>query len=81
MELLCLKLGCTGSSEFTHVTLLEITCHAHICDYDYDIYIFYFRSVNEVICHGIPDSRKLEDGDIVNSEYHCFFYHPQKIME
>ena len=23
-------------------------------------------SVNEVICHGIPDSRSLEDGDIVN---------------
>jgi methionyl aminopeptidase len=23
-------------------------------------------SVNEVICHGIPDSRRLEDGDIVN---------------
>jgi methionyl aminopeptidase len=23
-------------------------------------------SVNEIICHGIPDSRKLEDGDIVN---------------
>jgi methionyl aminopeptidase len=23
-------------------------------------------SVNEVICHGIPDSRKLEDGEIVN---------------
>ncbi|KAL6641291.1 hypothetical protein ACP70R_019472 [Stipagrostis hirtigluma subsp. patula] len=23
-------------------------------------------SVNEVICHGIPDARKLEDGDIVN---------------
>jgi methionyl aminopeptidase len=22
--------------------------------------------VNEVICHGIPDSRRLEDGDIVN---------------
>ena len=37
------------------------------------IYIFYFRSVNEVICHGIPDSRKLEDGDIVNSKYHCVF--------
>ncbi|KAK6347181.1 Methionine aminopeptidase 1 [Orbilia brochopaga] len=30
-------------------------------------------SVNEVICHGIPDQRKLEDGDIVNidiSVYH-----------
>lgn len=24
------------------------------------------RSVNEVICHGIPDDRALEDGDIVN---------------
>ena len=23
-------------------------------------------SVNEVICHGIPDSRRLQDGDIVN---------------
>ena len=23
-------------------------------------------SVNEVICHGIPDSRRIEDGDIVN---------------
>ncbi len=23
-------------------------------------------SVNEVICHGIPDDRPLEDGDIVN---------------
>ncbi|KAI9503669.1 Methionine aminopeptidase 1 [Coemansia spiralis] len=23
-------------------------------------------SVNEVVCHGIPDQRKLEDGDIVN---------------
>jgi methionyl aminopeptidase len=22
--------------------------------------------VNEVICHGIPDSRELEEGDIVN---------------
>ncbi len=23
-------------------------------------------SINEVICHGIPDSRKLQDGDIIN---------------
>lgn len=27
---------------------------------------FFFRSVNEVICHGIPDMRPLEDGDIMN---------------
>ena len=25
------------------------------------------RSINEVICHGIPDQRTLEDGDIINS--------------
>ncbi|XP_052262466.1 methionine aminopeptidase 1-like isoform X2 [Dreissena polymorpha] len=34
-------------------------------------------SVNEVICHGIPDSRQLEDGDIVNvdiSVYHKGFH-------
>ena len=29
-------------------------------------------SVNEVICHGIPDSRKLEDGDIVNCDVTIF---------
>ncbi len=29
-------------------------------------------SVNEVICHGIPDSRVLEDGDIINLDVTCF---------
>jgi len=29
-------------------------------------------SVNEIICHGIPDSRRLEDGDIVNIDVTCF---------
>jgi methionyl aminopeptidase len=29
-------------------------------------------SVNEVICHGIPDSRPLEDGDIVNIDVTAF---------
>ena len=34
-------------------------------------------SVNEVVCHGIPDSRPLEDGDIVNIDVTCFYrgYH------
>lgn len=34
-------------------------------------------SVNEVICHGIPDSRKLEDGDIVNVDITVYYngYH------
>ena len=29
-------------------------------------------SVNEIICHGIPDSRKLVDGDIVNLDVTAF---------
>ncbi len=29
-------------------------------------------SVNEVICHGIPDARRLEDGDIVNIDITAF---------
>ena len=33
-----------------------------------DVSEMYFRSVNEIICHGIPDLRPLQDGDILNSE-------------
>src|SRR6476620_11740825 len=29
-------------------------------------------SVNEVICHGIPDDRRLEDGDILNIDITAF---------
>jgi len=29
-------------------------------------------SVNEVICHGIPDDRKLEEGDIINVDITCY---------
>ena len=34
-------------------------------------------SVNEVICHGIPDSSVLKDGDIVNIDVTCYYngYH------
>jgi methionyl aminopeptidase len=30
-------------------------------------------SVNEIVCHGIPDSRKLLDGDIVNIDVTVFY--------
>jgi methionyl aminopeptidase len=48
--------------------------HEFLCDNDaYPSTLGYRRfpkslctSVNEVICHGIPDSRVIEDGDIVN---------------
>jgi methionyl aminopeptidase len=29
-------------------------------------------SINECICHGIPDSRPLQDGDIVNIDVTVF---------
>jgi methionyl aminopeptidase len=29
-------------------------------------------SINEVICHGIPDSRPLQNGDIVSFDVSCF---------
>jgi len=34
-------------------------------------------SVNEVICHGIPDDRELQDGDIINLDITCYLdgYH------
>jgi hypothetical protein len=35
------------------------------------------RSVNEVICHGIPDQRPLQEGDIVNLGV---LYDPPDIM-
>ena len=31
-------------------------------------------SVNEVVCHGIPDSRVIEDGDIVNIDITAFIH-------
>jgi methionyl aminopeptidase len=31
-------------------------------------------SVNEVICHGIPDMRPLADGDILNSSFPFFIF-------
>ena len=48
--------------------------HEFLCDHDAYPSTLGYRgfpkslcsSVNEVVCHGIPDSRRIEDGDIVN---------------
>ena len=53
---------------------LDAVAHEFICDQGAYPSALGYRgfpksictSVNEVICHGIPDSRPLEDGDIVN---------------
>jgi methionyl aminopeptidase len=29
-------------------------------------------SVNEIICHGIPDTRPLQEGDIINLDVSCY---------
>jgi methionyl aminopeptidase len=55
--------------------------HEFLCDHDaYPSTLGYRRfpkslctSVNEVICHGIPDSRLVEDGDIVNIDITAYF--------
>ena len=31
-------------------------------------------SLNEVICHGIPDDTVIADGDIVNVDFTCYLY-------
>ncbi len=36
-------------------------------------YLIRFSSVNEVICHGIPDARPLQDGDILNIDISCYY--------
>lgn len=59
---------------------LDRIAHEYMCDHgaypstlDYRNYPkSCCTSVNEVICHGIPDSRPLEDGDIVNLDVTVF---------
>jgi methionine aminopeptidase len=42
-------------------------CHtAHPDTLDTETTYLDSRSINEVICHGIPDHRKLVEGDIIN---------------
>lgn len=53
---------------------IDVLIHEYICDHDaYPSTVDYrgytkavCTSLNEVICHGIPDSTVLEDGDILN---------------
>jgi len=38
-----------------------------VCLLDNERVCLSVRSINEVICHGIPDQRRLQDGEIINS--------------
>ena len=61
---------------------LDKICHAYITAHGgYPSPLNYYNfpkscctSVNEVICHGIPDARPLKDGDIVNIDVTAYIY-------
>jgi len=61
---------------------LDAVAHAYMCDhqaYPSDLGYRGFpkslcTSVNEVICHGIPDSTVLQDGDIVNLDVTAYIH-------
>lgn len=48
----------------------KIVLHVRLLNFSnsFQITELIFRSVNEIICHGIPDLRPLQDGDILNSK-------------
>lgn len=62
-----LKVGMTGDEidEIVHQACMERNVYPSPLNY-YHFPKSVCTSVNEVICHGIPDQRPLEDGDIVN---------------
>jgi len=55
-----------------HQAILERNCYPSPLNY-YHFPKSCCTSVNEIICHGIPDSRPLEDGDIVNIDITTYF--------
>ncbi|WP_116116219.1 type I methionyl aminopeptidase [Austwickia chelonae] len=61
---------------------LDRIVHEFLCDHGAYPSPLHYRgfpkslctSVNEVVCHGIPDDRPLEEGDIVNLDVTCFIH-------
>ncbi|GAB9477143.1 hypothetical protein Gpo141_00014205 [Globisporangium polare] len=62
-----LRVGVTGDEidRIVHDACIERGCYPSPLNY-YNFPKSLCISVNEVVCHGIPDSRPFEDGDIVN---------------
>lgn len=59
---------------------IDATCHDYVCELGaYPSPLGYSgfpkslcSSVNNVVCHGIPDDRPLEDGDIISIDVSCY---------
>ena len=54
-----------------HEATLERDCYPSPLNY-YEFPKSCCTSVNEVICHGIPDLRPLQNGDICNCKHYFF---------
>jgi methionyl aminopeptidase len=61
------KVGVTTDEidEIVHKTIIENDAYPSPLNY-HGFPKSYCSSINEVICHGIPDMRPLQDGDILN---------------
>ncbi|KAI8908965.1 peptidase M24, structural domain-containing protein [Gorgonomyces haynaldii] len=73
-----IKIGVTTDTvdRIVHEACMERDCYPSPLNY-YNFPKSCCTSVNEVICHGIPDQYKIQDGDIVNldvSVYHDGFH-------
>ena len=55
-----------------HETCLELGAYPSPLNY-YNFPKSVCASVNEVVCHGIPDRRELEDGDLVNLDVTVYY--------
>jgi methionyl aminopeptidase len=71
-----IKPGVTGDEidEVVHAACLERKCYPSPLNY-YKFPKSVCVSVNEVVCHGIPDMRPLETGDIVNLDVTVYVHH------
>ncbi|KAJ3191036.1 Methionine aminopeptidase 1 [Irineochytrium annulatum] len=67
------KVGATTDEidRVVHEACIERDCYPSPLNY-YNFPKSCCTSVNEVICHGIPDRYELQDGDIVNIDVSCF---------
>ena len=69
------KVGVTTDEldQIVHETAIENDCYPSPLNY-YKFPKSVCTSVNEVVCHGIPDKRPLKDGDIVNLDVTVFHH-------
>eukprot|EP01132_Coremiostelium_polycephalum_P006259 gene6259-7796_t len=72
------KVGVTTDEidRVVHDAIIERGCYPSPLNY-YGFQKSICTSINEIICHGIPDKRPLEDGDILNVDVSVFWkgYH------